>query len=705
MLPAIRPAPGLVLGALLAVLFVPPLAAQEAVPVRLVADPDRLTIQIGEEAPLQVTAYDRAGRAVDAPIGYAAPLRGLRVLDDGTVIGLAPGDWTVIAYVHGDALPPEVEELPNVRVPVTVVPAPVAAIRIDPEPGALYAGTTLRHQAAAVQADGTERPDVRLSWRSSDPDVASVDQFGAVTAHRQGSVTITAEAEGVGESVRYQIRPFPAERLEFTLPEAAIRTGDVLPLEARAVDAQGRAVEDLPIRWSYEFEPDAEVGTHAGAGAIIRFGRFVPEVPGRYTVVASAGPLSTRQAVEVEARGVVRPVHRIGQGRVNHVQTSDFWVWRARDGRDYALTGTWGGDGVTYVWDVTDPSNIVKTDSIQVDARTVNDVKVSPDGRYATLTREGASDRRNGLVLLDLENPAHPVIAAEYDEGLTGGVHNAFPTDDYAYALSAGEKFVILDVRDIYNPRYVGEYRFPGGSIHDVHVHDGIAYGSWWEDGLVVVDVGNGRWGGTPQDPVYVLNITTPGGATHTAFPYTSQSTGRFYVVAGDEIIPRPGRAWGDALPRDAGYIPFDPETGEGGHPGVTAGYYHIIDFTDFENPQIVARYEVPEFGTHNLWVVDAILYTAYYEGGIRVVDMSGELLGNLATQGREIAVFKSFDPQGFIPNAPMVWSSHPHAGKVFFSDFYSGLWSVEVEGLIDPDHCHGADQDYECPPPARPTT
>jgi len=43
-------------------------------------------------------------------------------------------------------------------------------------------------------------------------------------------------------------------------------------------------------------------------------------------------------------------------------------------------------------------SNIVKTDSVKVDARTINDVTVSPDGRYGALSREGASNRINGVV-------------------------------------------------------------------------------------------------------------------------------------------------------------------------------------------------------------------------------------------------------------------------------------------------------------------
>jgi hypothetical protein len=93
-----------------------------------------------------------------------------------------------------------------------------------------------------------------------------------------------------------------------------------------------------------------------------------------------------------------------------------------------------------------------------------------------------------------------------------------------------------------------------------------------------------------------------------------------------------------------------------------------------------VARYEVPEFGTHNLWVEDDVLYVAYYEGGLRMVDVEGELMGNLATQGREIAVFKAFDPTGFLRNQPNAWGPQPHKEHVFFSDFNSGLWSIRVQ-------------------------
>ena len=99
----------------------------------------------------------------------------------------------------------------------------------------------------------------------------------------------------------------------------------------------------------------------------------------------------------------------------------------------------------------------------------------------------------------------------------------------------------------------------------------------------------------------------------------------------------------------------------------------------------MVARFEVTEFGTHNIWVEDDKLYQAYYEGGMRVVDVSGELMGNLYTQGREIAVYRSADPKGYVANSTMVWSAMPHKGHVFFSDTNSGLWAVKLQPKARP--------------------
>ena len=109
-------------------------------------------------------------------------------------------------------------------------------------------------------------------------------------------------------------------------------------------------------------------------------------------------------------------------------------------------------------------------------------------------------------------------------------------------------------------------------------------------------------------------------------------------------------------------------------------GYAHFIDFTDPENPFEVARYEVPEAGSHNLWVEDDKLYIAYYQGGLRVVDISGDLMGDLYKQGREIARYLGSDPDGKDPNTPMAWGPQPYKGNIFFSDMSSGLWVIKIK-------------------------
>jgi len=642
-------------------------------PVRLVAEPDRLSVRVGEAVPFSVRALNAAGDEVEVELLLRGSRAGVAV-DDGMAFGLDVGEHSIVAAV----LPPvgvAMDDPPTLTIPVEVTWPAIQEVTVTPVEGQLYAGTHVRYEARGVHSDESLRPNPRVQWSTSDPALASVDRFGRVIALQEGTVRIIAEVEGVRGEREERIEPFPAARIQVQAERELARTGDVLELRSQALDEAGGEIPDLPIRWSYTWVPHDSI-VEPGAAAVVKDDRFVAQFPGTYTLWAQAGPATGFTTVEVESRQVVQRLEVLGQGRVSHRRTSDFWVFEGMDGRDYAVTGTWGSDGFTYFWDVTDPTNHILVDSIQVDARTVNDVKVSPDGRYAALTREGASDRRNGVVIIDMADPANPVLATEYDEGLTGGVHNAYPMNDYLYVLSAGEKYLIVDMQDIYNPRTVSEVNLPGSRIHDVWVHDGIAYSAEWRTGVVMTDVGNGRWGGSPENPVVVTTYPLPGGNTHAVFPYYQESTGRFYIFAGDEVIGRSGFA----LEGGNNRAPYDPDVPGSGTPRNTAGYIHIVDFTDPENPKKVARYHVPEYGTHNIWVEDDILYQAYYEGGLRLVDVSGLLMGNLYTQDREIAVFKPNDPIGYVANAPTTWSAMPFKGNIFLSDANSGLWAVQLQ-------------------------
>jgi hypothetical protein len=640
--------------------------------VRLVAEPARVTMKAGERVALKVTAYDSAGRVVaDAPVRVGGPRESVRYAD-GQLTALRAGSFKVVATAFlGRGI-----AAVTVEVPVTVSwPALTKLELAATEPGRLYVGTMLAHGVKGSHADGSPRVGLTATWRSSDPSVATVDRFGNVTGVRGGAATISAEAEGLSAQQSYTVVASPVARIETNIKETTVNTGDVVHLMAVPRRANGEAVNDAKVDWSYIYTPDDTTAAPGGPGIIDRAPDgtplFAANAPGRFTLIAQSGTAMTRTVLDVKPRESRRRISITGRGIVNTTATSDLWPWTGKDGRDYCVVGTWGGDGYALIFDITDMNNIIKTDSIHVDARTINDVTVSPDGRYGVLSREGASNRINGVVILDLAVPAHPKVASVFNEQLTGGVHNVFATNDYLFAISGGEKYVIIDVRDITKPKYVSEYKHPGARIHDLWVRDGIAYSAQGGAGTVLVDVGNGKWGGSIEHPKLISVFPINSG--HEIYPYVQASTGKTYLFIGDEEMNRSGRVWEGTN--------YGATLGQaGGVAQTSGGYVHIVDATDPMNMRKVGRYHLEDYGSHDIIVENDILYQAYYDGGVRVVDVSGELLGNLSEQRREIAVFKPYDPKGMTANAPFVMNAMPWKGRVLFTDFNSGLWAAKLE-------------------------
>ncbi|TFG65773.1 MAG: hypothetical protein E4H28_03495 [Gemmatimonadales bacterium] len=623
----------------------------------LEVSPETLSFMVGETPSLSVVVRDPEGNEIEADrIRYfVRGDGGIAVDSDGGVAATAGGQSTIIvlAQIGEQTLRQNVEA--QVEWPA------IEEVRLAGIPAEIQEGNSYRVEPVVLTKGGYVRTDLQPSMRSSNPSVISVAATGSLRATGAGTATIVASAEGVEESWELSVLESPVRAIELTADRDRARTGDVVHVAAHALDSRGREVVNAPIAYSVEAFPVDTLIAPPAAGQVDQTGAFVAEKPGAFVIHASSGRASASVEVQVEDREVSEDIELMGQGAVSDAHTSDLWIWEGVDGRDYAVTGTWGAEGKAYFWDVTDPGSIVKIDSVQVDARTVNDVKVSEDGRIAVISREGASNRRNGLVIYDVSDPHHVTQVGEYDEGLTGGVHNVFIYDNHVYALSAGQRYDIINIEDPSNPVKVGTFQLdaPGASVHDVWVEDGIAYSSNWSNGVVLVDVGNGIAGGSPSNPVQFASYAYPSGANHAAFPFHSQSTGKFYVVAGDEIMP---------------------QCRDFGKPCEAEGYLHFIDFTDPDNPEEVARFLVPEAGTHNLWVEGDRLYAAFYNGGLRVIDISGELKGDLYQQGREIARYKAYDSGGIVPNAPMTWGPQPHKGHVFFTEFNSGLWAVRLE-------------------------
>ena len=201
-----------------------------------------------------------------------------------------------------------------------------------------------------------------------------------------------------------------------------------------------------------------------------------------------------------------------------------------------------------------------------------------------------------------------------------------------------------------------------------MQVKDGLAYLAYWRDGLVILDVGNGLKGGSPEHPQLVSQLRFNHhelygngwlAGTHSVFRYKN------YVFVGDEVFPPIFDI------HDRKRIPV-------------RGVVHVVDVADINNPRKVAEYPVPEAGAHNMWVDNDVMYMGYYNGGGRIVDVSGELRGDLYRQGREIGRLWAGDPQGYRPNLPFTWGAQPHKGLIYFNDVHSGIWVVKVGELTE---------------------
>jgi hypothetical protein len=430
------------------------------------------------------------------------------------------------------------------------------------------------------------------------------------------------------------------------------------------LDSAGKALKDTPVRWA----------TSGEGASIDGDGAFLAEKPGTYVVSVSLGEKQAFGSVVVSARNVEREIELVGRAPFKEVQAAEQWIIG-----NYVYVSSVSDRLLVY--DISNPAKPKLTDTIKVDARHINDISTTADGKIGVLTREGASSRKNGIVFLDTSDAAHPKVVSEYTATVTGGVHSAFVDDHYVYLTDdATGSMRVIDFQDLKNPKEVARWQVETGTaktitgpdgqpatggrtLHDVQVKDGLAYLAYWRDGLVILDVGAGIKGGSPEKPQLVSQLRMNyhelygdgwlAGA-HAIFRYKN------YVFLGDEVFP----AVFDIQSKSR--IPV-------------RGIVHVVDVSDINNPKKIAEYNVPEGGAHNIWVKDDILSMGYYNGGGRIVDVSGELRGDLYRQGREIGRVWTGDPNGFRPNLPFTWGAQPHGDLIFFNDMNTGIWIVRL--------------------------
>ncbi len=635
---------------------------------RVVVTPAKPVMTARDTLQLSAQALDASGRPVPNVryryIGSGGARFEGRVDSTGLVRSGSTGTIpvTVMAMVPGTRPVTHVVE-------VKMVAGPAARVDINAAPAKLVVGQQVVLTGTSYSAAGDQRED-KLAWRSSAPNVARVSADGRLTAVAPGRTTLTASAGQASGTLAVTVVANTIASLEITPAASAARTGDVLRFSVVAKDAQGRKIDGLTPTWT--FSP--------GQGMIEQDGAFVGYEARPYTVMASVGNRVAQSAVTLSHRDARRQATVVGRLPRTRFSTEEVWI---HPNGKYVYLGSGAGGDVMYTIDVSNPAAPVVTDSIVANTRRVNDVMTTPDGKFLVFTREGASDRKNGIVICSLEDPAHPKPISEFTEGVTAGVHSAyiysqekFGTHIYLTNDGTGALHVI-DINDPYKPKEIAQWKTErpdaGRSLHDIDLKDGLLYASYWNDGLVILDVGNGMKGGSPSKPTmvsqfkYDLNdmyrqVELTGGpgfirGTHTAWRHKN------YVFIADEVFP----ASGVKGAKDAAA-------------GRAYGRLQVVDVTNLEKPRAVAFYEPEYGGVHNVWVAGDTLYMGAYNAGFRAFDIAGELRGDLRAQEREMVHVHTGDMDGKTQNAPDTWGVVVKDGLAYVNDNNNGLWIVRIE-------------------------
>jgi hypothetical protein len=340
---------------------------------------------------------------------------------------------------------------------------------------------------------------------------------------------------------------------------------------------------------------------------------------------------------------------------------------------DWAYTSTWSfllapGNAVK-VWNVSGDTPVLTDSLIIAGARTTGDVQISDDGALLVVATEFEP---GSIVIYDRSNPARPTLLSTFSTANTArGVHTVKlgRVGGRLYAFLSVDpgaqpaQLVIADITDPRNPREVWAQVMGNPYVHDVFVRDGLLFTALWDDGMRILDIGGGALGGSPAAPRLISSVAIPAGNIHNIWWFHDPRSGaKRYAFLGEE--------------------------GPGSVGGGASGDIHVVDVSDPSQPRYVALYHLPGAGTHNFWMDEpsGILYAAYYNGGVRALDVRGDLsvctadqktmtgLCDLRLMKRERGVA--------LTSGHFVWGVVHQATHVYASDMRSGIHKLDARGL-----------------------
>jgi hypothetical protein len=336
---------------------------------------------------------------------------------------------------------------------------------------------------ASVLANYTSRNYLYVNglstFSSSDPNVATVDASGVVTAVGPGTVQITATYEGLQASQNIQVVPLP--------PVITVQPQSQRVVQGSTVVFSVMATGTPPITYQWKKDGVDLPGQTASTLTLVSvqssdagsYSVLVTHATG--SVTSDAALLEVVPSVPVTSVGAWPPFAR---GMVQSLQLV---------GNRLYLAQTAGGLGI---YDVSNPAQPVRLGDY--------DTAGYARGLHVVGSIAYVADEADGLEILDVSNPASPQRLGGYDTpGLAVGVQ---VVGDLAYVADSSSGLEIINVANPAAPSLVGQLDTPG-LARTLEVHGSLVYVADGEAGLQIIDVSD------PASPQIVGTLDTAGNA------------------------------------------------------------------------------------------------------------------------------------------------------------------------------------------------
>ncbi|HET6680183.1 MAG TPA: Ig-like domain-containing protein [Gemmatimonadaceae bacterium] len=214
----------------------------------VIASPS-LNLAEGQAYPLTATVSDARGIPTIRTITWTSTApEVVSVGSDGIVVAHTPGQARVIASVGGAA-------------DTASISVSLGQLAITPGAVSAVVGSELQFTASLP---GASNAAMSVSWTSSDPKVATIDESGTLSSLLEGTITVQASAGGRSGNATVKVNKRSVESITISPATSSIFPGETTSLVARMWNGSGKEVNGRSAVWSSSDEGVATVDGNNG---------------------------------------------------------------------------------------------------------------------------------------------------------------------------------------------------------------------------------------------------------------------------------------------------------------------------------------------------------------------------------------------------------------------------------------------------------